>query len=78
MKISIGSLPPGASPFSLMKKGPKNQGLDLMSDKFVKAYWSPAQAPMKIGEGVLPRGSGRSKGVAKALTLSPSIISQAG
>jgi len=47
MKISIGSLPPGASPFSLMKKGPKNQGLDLMSDKFVKAFWSPAQAPMK-------------------------------
>jgi len=31
----------------LMKKGPKNQGLDLMSDKFVKALRSSAQAPMK-------------------------------
>jgi len=37
----------GGSFFILDDKETNNQGLELMSDKFVKAFWSPAQAPMK-------------------------------
>ncbi|MGN7988612.1 hypothetical protein ACTJKC_14785 [Pedobacter sp. 22226] len=45
MKISIGSLPPWGSFFWFGPKETKTQGLDLMSDKFVKAFKSSAQAP---------------------------------
>jgi len=38
-------LPPKGFYFFLDEKVTKNQGLDLMSDKFVKAFRSPAQAP---------------------------------
>ena len=41
--------------FSLMKRD-KNQGLELMSDKFVKALRAAAQAPdEESGEDALPR-----------------------
>jgi hypothetical protein len=43
----LGSPPPRGSFFILDDKETNNQGLDLMSDKFVKAFWSSAQAPMK-------------------------------
>ena len=35
------------SPFGLAQKGPKTQGLELMSGKFVKAFIAASQAAMK-------------------------------
>jgi len=46
----------GGSFFSLDRKETKDQGLDLMSDKFVKALRSPAQAPMKDRGGCAASG----------------------
>ncbi|WP_165953203.1 hypothetical protein [Pedobacter changchengzhani] len=34
-----------ASPFGLAQKIPKDQGLDLMSDKLVKAFRAATQVP---------------------------------
>jgi len=42
----------GGSYLFLDKKVTKNQGLELMSDKFVKAFWSSAQVPPKGAESV--------------------------
>ncbi|KQM75031.1 hypothetical protein ASE74_03385 [Pedobacter sp. Leaf216] len=62
----------------LDKKVTKNQGLELMSDKFVKAFWSSAQVPPKGAESVCCLNTMmKGKGNDKALTFSPSIISYA-
>ncbi|NTE00040.1 hypothetical protein G6M24_23135 [Agrobacterium tumefaciens] len=48
-------LPPKGFFFVLDNKEAKNQGLELMLDKFVKAFIAAAQAPdEKSGEGALP------------------------
>jgi hypothetical protein len=41
----LGSPPPRGSYLFLDKKVTKNQGLDLMSDKFVKAYFGRQHKP---------------------------------
>ncbi|KQM76985.1 hypothetical protein ASE74_17090 [Pedobacter sp. Leaf216] len=69
----------GGSYFWLGPKVTKVQGLELMSDKFVKAFWSSAQVPPKGAESVCCLNAVRKeKGNDKALTFSPSIISYAG
>ncbi|KQM76994.1 hypothetical protein ASE74_17150 [Pedobacter sp. Leaf216] len=50
-KIGTGQ-PPKGSYFWLGPKVTKTQGLELMSDKFVKAFWSSAQVPPKGAESV--------------------------
>jgi len=60
----------------LDKKVAKNQGLELMSDKIVKASGSAARAPdEKSGEDALPLVVVVRRIVVDALTFSPSIIS---
>jgi len=53
MIIGASSSPEGSYLF-LDKKVAKNQGLDLMSDKFIKASKAAAQAAMKNRENALP------------------------
>jgi len=43
--LLFGSPPPKGSFFFLDKKEAKTQGLELLSDKFVKAFLPAAQAP---------------------------------
>jgi len=45
-----------------------NQGLELMSDKFVKALFAAAQAPMKNREERAALGSSKLNVIAQALT----------
>ena len=47
----------GGSFFSLDRKETKDQGLDLMLDKIVKAFIAAAQAPTKSREGRAALGS---------------------
>jgi len=72
------ALSPKGFYFWLGPKVTKTQGLDLMSDKFVKAFRASAQVPTKGRKGCAALGSGEVKVFAEALTFSPSIISQAG
>ena len=54
-EIGTAALPPKGFFFVLDNKEAKNQGLDLMSDKFVKAFIAAAQAPdEESGENALP------------------------
>jgi len=62
----------------LDKKVAKNQGLELMLDKIVKALFRQHTHPMKDRERTRCLGCGVWKIVAEPLTFSPSIIFYAG
>jgi len=63
--------------FWLGPKVTKGQGLELLSDKFVKALKAAAQAPMKNRGACAALDSSKLNVIAQALTFSPSIISYA-
>ncbi|RZJ76031.1 MAG: hypothetical protein EOO45_03735 [Flavobacterium sp.] len=62
----LGSPPPRGSKLFLDKKFNKNQGLDLLSDKLVKALISATQVPMKDRKGRVALGFARLKGLCKS------------
>ncbi|WP_157263858.1 hypothetical protein [Pedobacter sp. Leaf176] len=51
--------------------------MELLSDKFVKAFKAAAQAPMKNREERATLGSSKLNVITQALTFSPSISSYA-
>ena len=64
--------------FFFLTKRSKSQGLELMSDKFVKALFRQHKHPMKDRERTRCLGLWGMKDCCEALTFSPSIISHAG
>jgi|GEM_PF-3255991 len=64
--------------FVLDNKEAKNQVLDLMLDKSVKAFFRQRKRPMKNREGRVALDSSWLKGYGNALTFYPAIISYDG